>query len=97
MDNIAWSIVAKGERSSDYLHLLREFGIGIGTSTKQDIQFKTALCEAIDMGNHDVTRYLVEVGADVNEFDIHAPLFNTANQLSPLQLAAKKNDIDIAL
>ncbi|KAK2472788.1 hypothetical protein H9L39_14963 [Fusarium oxysporum f. sp. albedinis] len=97
MDTIAWSIVAESERSSEYLHLLREFGTGIGTSTKQDIQFKTALCEAIDMGNHDVTRYLVEVGADVNEFDIHAPFFNTANQLSPLQLAAKKSDIDIAL
>ncbi|RKK96658.1 hypothetical protein BFJ68_g14310 [Fusarium oxysporum] len=97
MDTIAWSIVAQSERSSDYLHLLREFGTGLGTSTKQDIQFKTALCEAIDMGNYDVTRYLVAVGADVNEFDIDAPIWTTAKKLSPLQLAAKKNDIDIAL
>ncbi|WKT51773.1 Ankyrin repeat [Fusarium oxysporum f. sp. vasinfectum] len=97
MDTIAWSIVAKSERSSDYLHLLREFGTGLGTSTKHDIQLKTALCESIDVGNHDVTQYLVEVGADVNEFDIHAPFFNTANLLSPLQLAAKKGDIEIAL
>ncbi|KAJ4037864.1 hypothetical protein NW761_006329 [Fusarium oxysporum] len=97
MDTIAWSIVAQSERSSDYLHLLREFGTGLGTSTKHDIQLKTALCQAIDIGNHDVTRYLVEVGADVNELDIHAPMFNSPKQLSPLQLAAKKNDIDMAL
>ncbi|KAM0085667.1 hypothetical protein ACKRZS_001992 [Fusarium odoratissimum] len=97
MDTIAWSIVAESEKSSDYLHLLREFGTGFGTSTKHDIELKTALCKSIDKGNHDVTRYLVEVGADVNEFDIHASKFNTAKQLSPLQLAAKKNDIDMAL
>ncbi|KAK2667416.1 Ankyrin repeat [Fusarium oxysporum f. sp. vasinfectum] len=97
MDTIAWSIVAQSERSSDYLHLLREFGTGLGTSTKHDIQLKTALCESIDVGNHDVTQYLVEAGADVNEFDIHAPFFNTDNPISPLQLAAKKGDIDIAL
>ncbi|RKK74538.1 hypothetical protein BFJ69_g8450 [Fusarium oxysporum] len=97
MDTIAWSIVAKSGRSSDYLYLLREFGTGLGTFTKYDMHLKTALCESIDVGNHDVTQYLVEAGADVNKFDIHAPFFNTANPLSPLQLAVKKDDIDMAL
>ncbi|KAF4444234.1 Sex-determining fem-1 [Fusarium acutatum] len=97
MDTIAWSIVAKSERSSYYLPLLREFGAGLGTTTTHEIELKTALCESIDVGNHAVARYLVEVGADVNEFDIHVPIFETGKRLSPLQLATKKNDIDMAL
>ncbi|KAF4951354.1 hypothetical protein FGADI_7552 [Fusarium gaditjirri] len=90
MDTIAWSIVGGSEKSSDYLNLLREFGTGLGTATKHDLDLRTALCESIYRGNHDVTQYLVEVGADVDEIDKY-------DRLSPLQLAAKEGDIDIAL
>ncbi|KAL9564542.1 hypothetical protein ACKAV7_010994 [Fusarium commune] len=92
MDRIAWTTIADSERCSNYLQLLREFGCRLGTSTKQDSQLRTALCKAIDVGNHDMARYLVEVGADVNEFDI-----SIAARSSPLQCAVKKGDIDMAV
>ncbi|TVY73753.1 Ankyrin-3 [Fusarium oxysporum f. sp. cubense] len=78
----------------DVLQLLIDYGANPNARLCTD---HIGLCESIDVGNHDVTQYLVEAGADVNEFDIHAPFFNTDNPISPLQLAAKEGDIDIAL
>ncbi|PNP51179.1 hypothetical protein FNYG_15916 [Fusarium nygamai] len=92
MDRIAWNIIAESERSSDYLQLLKAFGCGLGTSTKHDRELKTALCEAITVRKHDMARYLVEVGSNVNEYDI-----SIEGSVSPLQCAMKEGDIDMAV
>ncbi|KAF5529102.1 Sex-determining fem-1 [Fusarium napiforme] len=91
MDRVTWHVLANSHRSYDYLQLLTEFGCGLGSPTKYDAELDTALCKAIKMRQNDLAKYLVEVGADVNEFDLSA-----AARVSPLQCAVKEGNIDMA-
>ncbi|KAF4498977.1 Sex-determining fem-1 [Fusarium agapanthi] len=90
MDRISWSVVAKIERTSEYLEVLREFGTSIGISGRYDSELRPALCSAIAMGKHELMRYLVEVGADVNEMDV-----SSISSMSPLQIAVLYHKIDM--
>ncbi|KAF5660699.1 Sex-determining fem-1 [Fusarium circinatum] len=92
MDRVAWSVVAESDRSSEYLRLLREFGCGLESPTKYDSELHTALCKTIKVGKDDLAKYLVEVGADVNRFDI-----STATHLSPLQCAIMEGNVNMTV
>ncbi|KAF5234295.1 hypothetical protein FANTH_12186 [Fusarium anthophilum] len=91
MDRVSWSVIAKSERTSEYLEVLREFGTSIGILTHDDMKWDPALCSAIKKGKHDLMRYLVEVGADVNELDVSSSI-----STSPLQTALLSDQIDMA-
>ncbi|KAF5603288.1 Sex-determining fem-1 [Fusarium pseudocircinatum] len=91
MDRITWITIAKSEKTSDYLELLRDVGSRLNISRVYDSELMTALCSAIDMGKHELMRYLVEVGADVNEYDV-----SMLGSRSPLQCALIADKIDMA-
>ncbi|KAF5541720.1 Sex-determining fem-1 [Fusarium mexicanum] len=91
MDRISWNVVAESERTSEYLEVLREFRSGSGMPRQYDSKLNSALCSAIRKRNHDLMRYLVEVGADVNELDL-----SPWSSKSPLQTAVRHDEIDMA-
>ncbi|KAF5594152.1 Sex-determining fem-1 [Fusarium subglutinans] len=91
MDRISWKVVAESERTSEYLEVLRELGTSIGISTRYDSELNPALCSAIEMGKRDLMRYLVEVGADINELDV-----SSKSSRSPLQTALLKDNMNMA-
>ncbi|PNP76619.1 hypothetical protein FNYG_10038 [Fusarium nygamai] len=90
MDTVSWAIIA--QYSPEYLELLREFGCGLGNATEYDKELGTALCQAITEGESDLAEYLVEVGADVDEYDI-----SRWGCTSPLQRAIQLGRIDLAV
>ncbi|KAF5976978.1 Sex-determining fem-1 [Fusarium coicis] len=91
MDRVTWHVLADSHRLYDYLQLLTEFGCGLGSPTEYDAELDTALCRAIKMRRNDLAKYLVEVGADVNEFDL-----SVSARVSPLQCAVMEGNIDMA-
>ncbi|KAG4272660.1 hypothetical protein FPRO04_10402 [Fusarium proliferatum] len=92
MDTVTWAIIAESADTSDYLQLLEEFRCGLGNATEYDKKLGTALCKAINEGQFDLVQYLVEVGADVNEYDIFE-----SNCTSPLQCAMREGFIEVAV
>ncbi|KAG5743215.1 hypothetical protein H9Q70_014073 [Fusarium xylarioides] len=92
MDTVTWGIIAENQNSSDYLQVLEEFGCGLGSATEYDEELGTALCKAITEGKSDLAQYLLEVGADVNEYDIF-----TSRCTSPLQCAVRAGLIEVAV
>ncbi|KAF5637806.1 Sex-determining fem-1 [Fusarium sp. NRRL 52700] len=91
MDTVTWATIAKRQNSSDYLPLLQEFDCGLGNATEYDQQLRTALYQAITHGKSDLAQYLVEVGADANEYDIF-----TRGCVSPLQCAMREGFVEVA-
>ncbi|KAG5822366.1 hypothetical protein H9Q74_007542 [Fusarium xylarioides] len=92
MDTVTWAIIAESLDFSDYLQLLKEFSCGLGTATKYDEEVGTPLCKAITEGKSDLAHYLLEVGADVNEYDVF-----TSGCTSPLQCAMREGFIEVAV
>jgi ankyrin repeat protein len=90
MDAVSWAIIA--QHSPEYLKLLRESGCGLGNAIEYDEKLGTALCQAITKGESDLAEYLVEVGADVDEYDVFQ-----RECTSPLQCAMKEGFIEVAV
>lgn len=91
MDTVSWAVVAHSTCSSEYLQLLKEFSCGLGNATEYGKQFGTALWRAINHRKFDLAQYLVEVGADVDEYDIFE-----SGCTSPLQCAINRGLIEVA-
>ncbi|KAF5718179.1 Sex-determining fem-1 [Fusarium globosum] len=92
MDTVTWAIIAESPVTSDYLQLLKEFGCELGNATEYDEELRTKLCKAITEEKSDLAQYLVEVGADVNEYDIFA-----RGCISPLQCAVQTGLMEVAI
>ncbi|KAF5649896.1 Sex-determining fem-1 [Fusarium sp. NRRL 25303] len=91
MDSLSWTLVAHSMCSSEYLQLLKEFSCGLGNATEYGKRLRTPLRSAITHGKFDLAQYLVEVGADVDEYDIFE-----SGCTSPLQCAINWGHIEVA-
>ncbi|CVK85742.1 uncharacterized protein FMAN_06711 [Fusarium mangiferae] len=92
MDTVSWAVVAHSACSSEYLQLLKEFSCGLGNATEYGKELGTALWRAITHKKFDLAQYLVEEGADVDEYDI-----STRECTSPLQRAIKMGLMKVAV